>query len=34
MTTNSRTERGERRGEGLGRAGGTLVKDSSRGEGA
>jgi hypothetical protein len=34
MATNSRSERGERRGEGLGRAEGTPVKDSSRGEGA
>jgi hypothetical protein len=34
MTTNPRTERGERRGEGFGRAGGTPVKDSSHGEGA
>jgi hypothetical protein len=34
MTMNPRTERGERRGEGLGRAGGTPVKDSGHGEGA
>jgi hypothetical protein len=34
MTTNPRTERGERRGEDLGWAGGTPVKDSGRGEGA
>jgi hypothetical protein len=34
MTTNPRTERGEQRGEGLGRAGGTPMNDSGRGEGA
>jgi hypothetical protein len=34
MTTNPRTERGERRGEGLGRARGTPVKDFGHGEGA
>jgi hypothetical protein len=34
MITNLRIERGERQGEGLGRAEGTLVKDSGCGEGA
>jgi hypothetical protein len=34
MTTNLRTKRGERRGEDLGRAGGTPVRDSGHGEGA
>jgi hypothetical protein len=34
MTTNPRTERGERQGEGLRRAGGTPVNDSGHGEGA
>jgi hypothetical protein len=31
---NPRTERGERQGEGLGRTGGTPVRDSGHGEGA